>query len=58
MATTVIQGLPPRTRSLRFMPQLVLGWVLMIPLAFFAVHGTPSFEGDGNKGQLPRRWLA
>jgi exopolysaccharide production protein ExoQ len=48
MATTVIQGLPPRTRSLRLMPQLVLGWVLMIPLAFYAVHGTPSFEGAGN----------
>ncbi len=55
MATTVIQGVQPRTRSLRSMPQLVLGWVLMIPLVFYAVHGTPSFEGaehgrgdDGN----------
>jgi exopolysaccharide production protein ExoQ len=45
MATTVIQGVQPRTRSLRSMPQLVLGWVLVIPLVFFAVHGTPSFEG-------------
>ena len=48
MATTVIQGLPLRTSSLRPMPQLVLGWVLMIPLVFYAVHGTPSFEGAGN----------
>jgi exopolysaccharide production protein ExoQ len=48
MATTVIQGLAPRIRSLRSMPQLVLGWVLIIPLAFYAVHGTPSFESSGN----------
>jgi O-antigen ligase len=27
---------------------LVLPWVLIFPLVFFAVHGTPSFEGAGN----------
>jgi exopolysaccharide production protein ExoQ len=48
MATTVIQGVQPRTRSLRSMPHLVLGWVLVIPFVFFAVHGTPSFESSGN----------
>ncbi len=50
MATTVIQGLQPRTKSLRFMPQLVLGWVLIIPLVFYAVHGTPSFESVRTSG--------
>jgi exopolysaccharide production protein ExoQ len=50
MATTVIQGLTPRTKSTRFMPQLVLGWVLIIPLVFYAVHGTPSFESLRSSG--------
>ena len=48
MATTVTQRVQSRTRSLRSMPHLVLGWVLVIPLVFYAVHGTPSFEGSGN----------
>jgi exopolysaccharide production protein ExoQ len=50
MATTVIQGLAPRAKSIRSMPQLVLGWVLIIPLAFYAVHGTPSFESLRTSG--------
>ena len=49
MATTVIQRLQSRTRSLRSMPHLVLGWVLVIPLVFYAVHGTPSFESVREK---------
>jgi len=49
MATVVIQGLAPRTERIRSMPQLVLGWVLVIPLVFFVVHGTPSFESTANQ---------
>jgi exopolysaccharide production protein ExoQ len=49
MATAVIQTATIRTRHLRPVHQMVLGWMLIFPLIFFAVHGTPSFEGTGNR---------
>jgi exopolysaccharide production protein ExoQ len=48
MATAVIQTAAIKTTHSRSIHHLVLGWVLMFPLVFFAVHGTPSFEGTGN----------
>jgi exopolysaccharide production protein ExoQ len=48
MATAVIQPAAIKTTHSRSIHHLVLGWVLMFPLVFFAVHGTPSFEGAGN----------
>ena len=48
MATAVIQPAAAKTTHSRSIHHLVLGWVLMFPLVFFAVHGTPSFEGAGN----------
>jgi exopolysaccharide production protein ExoQ len=44
MATTVVQAIPAITRPPRPIKQWVLPWLLILPLAFFAVHGTPSFE--------------
>jgi hypothetical protein len=45
MATTLFPistaGITP-SRSMR---HLVIGWVLILPLIFYAVHGTFSFEG-------------
>jgi exopolysaccharide production protein ExoQ len=49
MATAVIQTAAIKTTHSRSIQHLVLGWVLMFPLVFFAVHGTPSFEGAGSK---------
>src|ERR1700678_2748082 len=49
MATAVIQTAAIKTTHSRSIQHLVLGWVLMFPLVFLAVHGTPSFEGAGNK---------
>ena len=48
MATAVIQTAAIKTTRSRSIQHLVLGWVMMFPLVFFAVHGTPSFEGPGN----------
>jgi exopolysaccharide production protein ExoQ len=57
MATAVIQTAAIKTTHSRSIHHLVLGWVLMFPLVFFAVHGTPSFEGAGN-GSLGATSLA
>jgi exopolysaccharide production protein ExoQ len=49
MATAVIQAPTTRNTRARSMHHLVIGWVLIYPLIFFAVHGTPSFEGMGGR---------
>jgi exopolysaccharide production protein ExoQ len=48
MATTVVPATTIRGTRSRSIPHLVLGWVLMVPLIFYAVHGTFSFQGNAN----------
>jgi exopolysaccharide production protein ExoQ len=48
MATTVMQAFPAIARPPRKIKKWVLTWMLIFPLTFFAVHGTPSFESTPN----------
>jgi exopolysaccharide production protein ExoQ len=48
MATTVVQTAITRIADPRPVWQLVIGWAVLLPLIFFAVHGSFSFEGGGN----------
>ena len=49
MATAVIQpAAKTRAPYTRCMRRLVLGWLLVLPLTFFAVHGNFSFVSSGN----------
>jgi exopolysaccharide production protein ExoQ len=48
MATTVAPATTMRDAPPRSMTHLVLGWVLTLPLIFYAVHGTFSFQGHTN----------
>ena len=60
MATTVVRAATIRPTPVRSMRHRILGWVLIYPLVFFAVHGTPSFEsaGHSNVGGLAMSGLA
>ena len=53
MATAVIQtATKSRTGYSRSIRHLVLAWLLMLPLIFFAVHGNFSFLGAGNSSLI------
>ena len=60
MATTVVRAATIRPTPVRSMRHRILGWVLIYPLVFFAVHGTPSFwsAGHSNVGGLAMSGLA
>jgi exopolysaccharide production protein ExoQ len=47
MQTAAIAERPAIARAIRSRPRdnALIGWVLLIPMMFFAVGGTPSFEG-------------